>query len=98
MRTKTISKKLVAQKRIGRRCCVKKFVFEKARLEHEANGEIRSEFVFEQSLYLVIIGWKQLWLTEDDFETLGFLMDKAEWEWLEPGHSATKECVVEVRQ
>ena len=86
METKTLKRTLVAEKRITRFCCLKKFVFEKVRLQRGGDGNVESEIPFEQTLYLFVNRRKQVWLTQDDFESLCFLLDM-EWKESTPSLS-----------
>ena len=82
METKTIKRTLVAQKRISHRCCLKKFVFEKVRTHRDADGQVESQTPFTQELYLFVNGRTEIWLTEDNFDTLCHLVGM-DWEWMD---------------
>ena len=86
MERKTVKKTLLAQKRIGRRLYMKKFLFEKVSIRKDSSGEIESELPYEQILYLFAHGRRSFWFTEDEFESLVFLIDM-EWEEATPSFS-----------
>ena len=72
---KTIKRTLVGKHSVGRRKELKRFEFEKVKLQYDGDGSVQFETPYTQTLYLLVLGRKEVWLTEDQFDTLRFLVD-----------------------
>jgi len=72
---KTIKKTLVARHVLRRGNELKCFEFEKVELQYDGDGSVQFERPYTQTLYLLVLGRKEVWFTEDQFDTLRFLVD-----------------------
>jgi hypothetical protein len=72
---KTMKRTLVGKQTVGPRKELKRFEFEKVILRYDGDGSVQFETPYTQTLYLLVLGRKEVWLTEDQFDTLCFLVD-----------------------
>ena len=71
---KTMKRTLVGKHNVGRMKELKRFEFEKVKLQYDGDGAVQFETPYTQTLYLLVLGRKEVWLTEDQFDTLCFLV------------------------